>query len=200
MTIAEPPPGSNNSAGEKPAGVKSNLFVEKKPFYSKIKMQNGLIYRGNIHVRPTINRLKDELDAFDEKFIAVTDVTDRSGKKIPYPAMIAFNNITYIAVNELALNEQKKLGEIDNSVSRIIQKRKITAYIDLQDGTRIRGTIFIRNFLKRAKDELNVRNEGRFIVVEDVVEPNASEEDSRLTYFVNTEKVICILPINDLID
>ena len=199
MTLEDLSTSNNNSQDENPAGVKSSLFAERKQFSAKIKMNNGLIYRGIIHFRPTISRVKDELNQLDEKFIAITDVTDRTDKKIKFTALIAVNKIAYIAVNDFPLNEPYKNAEVKSTDPPPIQKRKITAYIDFQDGTRIQGTIFVRNFLKRAKDELNIRNEGKFIVMVDVVEPKASEEDASLLYFVNTDQVICIIPINDQI-
>lgn len=186
--------------GEKPAGAAESLRVARRQFLAKIKMINGLVYRGYVHFRPTVNRVKDELNEYNEKFIALTDVSDLKGRKIPYPALIAFQHIAYIAVDDAELNEQQKKADQNRPDSPMLQKRKISAYIDLPDGSRIRGTIFIRSFLKRAKDELNVKNDGKFIAVVEVVEPNSPADDVRLTYFVNSDQVVSIFPINDRIE
>lgn len=173
----------------------NNLKRDRRKLMVKLKTSDGSVLRGNIYLRPTFNRMKDELNDNDETFIALTNVYDLKGNTAPGTFLVNYSNIIYIAADDSDSQVKKDPG-VTQLESRILKKRKVRSIIRLKDRSFIRGNIFVRNTVNRAKDEINCK-EDTFIAVADVQEQEATPEDSGLIYFVNKNYVIYFSVFDD---
>jgi hypothetical protein len=176
----------------------NSMVRPRRKMAVKIKTTDGSIYRGEYYFRQHINRIKDELDTSDEFFVAVTGVTDAQTNPIPYTFLFNFKQILYIAVNDEEYEKRFRTPQEKEEDKRILSKRKVHAIIRMVDKSGLSGSIFVRNTLNRAKDELNTKD-GKYIIVVDVQEQGATAEDMKSTYFINKEYIIFVAVSEDKI-
>lgn len=174
----------------------NHLLRPRKKKNVKIKTSDGCIYRGEYYFREHITRIKDELDTTQELFVAVTGVKDEQGNASTYTFLFNINQVIYIAVIDDDYEENRSSVLEKEEEKRILSKRKAQAFIRTVDKKVLNGTIFIRNTLNRAKDELNTKD-GKFLVMANVQEHGATPEDQQATYFINREYIVYVAVKDD---
>jgi hypothetical protein len=157
--------------------------VPRKRVHASIKTVDGQALSGVLYFRISTSNVQDGLNQTEDRFVALTDVIDPSGQVDDYTFLVNFAQIVYVALPQTGLsNELLALPTQD----QLRPSRKIPVMIRTVTGDHFSGTMFVRNTLSRAKDEVNLKD-GQFIALMDVT--NAQPGSPSQVYLINKSHI-----------